>query len=37
MKSFKQFLEELHKIQTFRDKGYRTNEYYSPTGKYRKL
>ena len=37
MKSFKQFLEELHKIQTFRDKGYRTNEYYSPTGKYKKL
>ena len=37
MKSFKQFLEELHKIQTFKDKGYRTNEYYSPTGKYRKL
>ena len=37
MKSFKQFLEELHKIQTFRDKGYRTNEYYSPKGKYKKL
>ena len=32
MKSFKQFLEELHKIQTFKDKGFRTKEFYSPTG-----